>query len=70
MQDPAQDSPRTAGLPARIREIVTRHLSQPESQGATLLSTSTDIACLSPLLIAPFPWSVAMVTHREADTTL
>ncbi|XP_034527148.1 rootletin-like [Ailuropoda melanoleuca] len=31
-QDPAQDSPRTAGLPARIREIVTRNLSQPESQ--------------------------------------
>jgi len=32
VQDPAQDLPRTARLPARIREIITRNLSQPESQ--------------------------------------
>lgn len=37
VQDPAQDSQPTR-LPAHIREIVTRNLSQPESSGTPGLS--------------------------------
>lgn len=62
MQDPAQDSQHTS-LPACIREIVTRNLSQLESPGTTArqgpcprwpvltsLLCSQDLASISPPL--------------------
>ena len=54
-QDPAQDS-QLACLPARIREIITRNLSQPENQGAALHSPPQTLPAPHPFSHPPLPW--------------
>nr|XP_028694919.1 rootletin-like [Macaca mulatta] len=53
-RDLAQDA-QTTSLPARIREIVTRNLSRPDSPGATPIRSPPQTPPTFYLFACPFP---------------